>query len=469
MLFLVVLFAMGFSAFKSKQHLIVQELLLLPAVALALAFAAYQHVKNSEGTRTGQLFGINLVTFAAGGALLFGAGFFAYLTAVEFSIRQDAENEFLAWSSHFKNLNAADETQKDFAPIVHKTIEPGSQQNVSATDLATLKSGYNEAFVQIVQSDVARICLRNPGQVEFKPTGLVKWERDKTKIACEMNAELFSPEGVHVLNFKMLAEITSRGQRIWLIENKGNYVIDKKLTEYGKRVEELEYAGMIFGQRVLNIIDLPNKVPDGPRDVFRYTTFVDYLENANDPTSLMPAQTKQYAMALTGGSAATMLLNPTYVSKITTDYFTPTMPLATLAPDDRAKKEKDARETFGQIWSGSRIVRAQAKLTQSKDIAPVLTFDDKQITVTVPVELLISQTDTARGRMVCRCTDPATVAELNRLKSTSKAADATALNPKYDIPNTPWRVVQFRSDLKPVATKQAVGADMSGPGGGMAE
>jgi hypothetical protein len=464
--FLVILVILGGSAFFKRQHLLAYEMLILPAFGLALAFAGYQHVKNSEGTRTGHLFKLNLITFSVAACLLGGAGYFAYMQGVEFSVRADAENEFLGWAANFKALDPNDLSRKDFAPIVHKTLEPGAQQNISATDFAALQLAFPEQSLQAVQSDVARIALRNPGKIEFKPQGLVNWEREKDRIQCLMNAELISPEGVHSIQFRMYAIITSKGQRVWAIENKPIYSNQRRLTEYGQKIEELEYAGMIFSQRWLNQIDASNRVGEPEqREIVRYSAFTDYMARPLQPNTIQPMFFRQVAVSLAGGvvSAALQPSND-YARKLAADFFTPLLPATGLAPDDRSKKETELRSSFLSLWNQGKIARAGFKISQTKDVFPVLTYDDRAITVTAPLELLLNQSDTARGRVRVECLDAKMIAELKRLRAAAIPESAQPSGPpRMDPPTTAWRVVEIRSDFKPVASaKPDMQASMPG-------
>src|SRR4051812_180434 len=59
-LFAVFLLVTGYGAYKDKRPLLQEWLLVLPVAAIVLSFAARRVIRNSEGTRTGELFGVDL-------------------------------------------------------------------------------------------------------------------------------------------------------------------------------------------------------------------------------------------------------------------------------------------------------------------------------------------------------------------------------------------------------------------------
>lgn len=358
--FVVVFIALAVFSFTNKQPMIMPALLVLPVLTFILAFAAYCHVNNSEGTRTGKLFRVNLVRSSGAVALVGGAGYVAYLGALEFAVRKDAENVFLAWTEGLKNLPDGDGAEAALAKAVHQTLEPAAQQKVSATDVATIRAAYGEQYLQFAQSDFARICRRNPGAVTVKPQGLVNWERDQQKVKCTLNADLASPEGVHTISLEMLADIAPNGSRLWGMQNKPSYVIARRLTPYGKRIEELEVAAALVTQRFLEPLgpSLSSRFPDeSDKDQLRRRAYGDFVVNAFPPpvsTAMLPML---YRAALAGGTAAVPSFALGYEKDVANRLFVPVLPAAGLGPDDRARIEKDMREKFLAIWTGHRFLR----------------------------------------------------------------------------------------------------------------
>ncbi|MCX8140615.1 MAG: hypothetical protein N3E46_13115, partial [Gemmataceae bacterium] len=59
--FVFTLLFAAYTAFTTRRPLVLPELLVLPAIAIVLSFAARRLIQNSEGTRTGLLYGVDLV------------------------------------------------------------------------------------------------------------------------------------------------------------------------------------------------------------------------------------------------------------------------------------------------------------------------------------------------------------------------------------------------------------------------
>jgi hypothetical protein len=457
LIFAIIFILLALSSILKKQPLIMQELLFLPALTLVLAFAAFCHIRNAEGTRTGRLFGVNLVAMSAGIALLVGAGYAAYLGAIEFAVRKDAENVFLEWTSNLKELDAADPNDTGIVRTVHRTLEPSAQQRIAATDVAGIRTAFGEQYMQLSQCDMVRICRRNPGKVEFKPLGLVEWVRKQQRVTCSLNADLISPEGVHTISLRMIAVIAPNGQRLWGLENKPAYVTRRRLTPYGKKVEELEIVGGLIAQRFIE--------PMGPQthtritnpedlDAFHRRIYVDFMHNPYPPAKDPPLVGVAMRTAIGSGIASYEPLAIGYEQKLFNGIFQPAVNTAGLSPDDKLKRETDAREKFKAVWNGNRFMRPGSMLRSSKDVFPVLSLDDTGARCSVPVEFVLpgSETaaNTARGRVILETTDPATLDELKTLRAS--ADPRTAVEAGFpEVPKTiiPWRVVRIVSDMNP--------------------
>ena len=479
LIFALIFGLLAVSSFFKKQPLIMQELLFLPALTLVLAFAAFCHLRNSEGTRSGKLFGINLVAVAAGTALLLGAGYAAYLGAIEFAVRKDAENVFLEWSNNLKNLNPADPHDPGLTRAVHRTLEPAVQQRIAATDTAGIRAAFGEMYTQLSQSDIVRICRRNPGQVEFKPLGLVEWVRNPQRVTCTLNADLVSPEGVHTISLKMIAVIAPNGQRLWGLENKPAYmnVMTRRLTPYGKKVEDLEVIGGIMAQRFVESLGpqvLTRMTDPDDLEAFHARIFDDFV-NHSFPTGreskILPVRLRT---AFGGGLAAVDPNTIGYEKRLFGEIFQPILPVGNLAADDKVKMEADARAKFEAVWRGNRIVRSGTMLKNSKDVFSILSVDEGKTRVSVPLELVLPGSETAgnttRGRAILECTDAASLEELKTLRASANPKLATLAGfPELPKGSFTWRVVGIESDMKPapVSVQQSApeGSGQPGPGG----
>src|SRR5262249_55429928 len=151
---LLVLFG-GF-AFANKKPLLMTELLVLPAVAIVLSFAARRLIKNSEGTRTGE----NYAAIAWWEAVVGGLCYIAYLFAIDFAINRDAKGEMQKWMEYISKSEG-----DDVANAFKRTVHPGARQNLNAGEI---RSRYRDEFLRFSNSDLLRIAQRNKGALKYE-------------------------------------------------------------------------------------------------------------------------------------------------------------------------------------------------------------------------------------------------------------------------------------------------------------
>ncbi|MFO0938181.1 MAG: hypothetical protein U0798_16880 [Gemmataceae bacterium] len=457
LVFVIVFVSLAALSIAKKQPMIMPILLVFPFITLVLTFAAYCHINNSEGTRTGKLFGLNLITISTAVGLLGGAGYISYLFAMEYAVRKDAEYVFTEWMKSLSDISPTDPNEPGVLTALHRTLDPANQQRVSATDYDTLRNAFSEPLVQFAQSDLVRICRRNPGKIKATPLGLVSWEREQQRIRCTLNAEITSPEGVHTISLEMIAEIAPNGSRIWGLQNKGSYVVARKLTPYGKAVEELETAASITGQRFIEPLGqlLQMRVPDPlDQEAVRMRLYHDFIAHSYPPAAA-PKMIPAMQRVLLGGTAAAQDTSDLgYEKTLFKSVLTPIIHIAVASPEDRARLEADMRNKFEQIWRGSRFARSGMMIKTAKDIYPILTDFNKSIHITVPCEMLLPGSDAAsnatRARLVFEVTDPKIVEKLAQMKSEadpSKAIPAGPVQTPSEI--IPMRLIRIESDLKP--------------------
>ncbi len=123
-LFALLLTILAIFAFVAKKPLLEEPLLALPVVAIILCFAARRTIQNSEGTRTSVLFGIDLVKVAFWISLVLGLSYLAYLVAIAFVIRRDAESEAEKWMG-WVNKSEEDDVRRAF----HRTLPPANENS----------------------------------------------------------------------------------------------------------------------------------------------------------------------------------------------------------------------------------------------------------------------------------------------------------------------------------------------------
>lgn len=455
-LFAALLFILGYFAFTNKKPLDMEELLVLPIAAVVLSFAARRMIRNSEGTRTGE----QLADGAWWTALVLGLGYLAYLFAIGYSVRRDAANEVEQWVA----LVREEKTDEAF----YKTLPPGGRP---ARD--QLRSRYgNTEMVMFRTSDLMKLAQRNRGEGEFTfvATGVSNWENKSGTIDCGFTGTVTCPEGTFpvVIPLKGVEGITASegggGGRQWMIAwRSGNFIQQDKveLTGYGWLVAILEGQGGAFGKM---FVDDLNFGPSG--HPYLYRAFIapvgDLSWRGVVRNPLMHfAFAVPLAVAHPGGYSE-------YLAYTENSFFK----LPGGGEPDAGQKAK-----FLASWNALGLFEAGRRLKDPGGGVPdketTFKITDTAVEVHVPVEIPlpgVGKVETARGKVVIACSDPALLAQIKERKSAAKGGEKPSANPPADLPLDkpfPWRVVRVESDLAPVNIQQQGGpGGPGGPGGG---
>jgi hypothetical protein len=134
----------------------------------------------------------------------------------------------------------------------------------------------------------------------------------------------------------------------------------------------------------------------------------------------------------------------------------------------------DQKKRFFESWKAQGLRAAGDRLKDvggnAIDKEDLITITESAVEVRVPVEIPISgsgKVESARGRLVVVCTDPAVLAELKQLKASANPSQGTAV-PSDELlrRKASWRVVRVESDMLPVIVSQPRPGDPTLPGGG---
>jgi hypothetical protein len=327
---------------------------------------------------------------------------------------------------------------------------------------------FGNKIAELRQSDLIGVCLRNRGQCKFVPQGLVEWkqtpksQQGPATVECTLAVNLECPEGVYGLKVPMRATTDDAGRKDWQIAPNLNGIVQSaKLTEYGRRVFELRESATFAGGRFLYYAQLP------PLQDRAYLLFVKRPFSAPAEQAYIKTQPPPGCAALVGMTIVVERAVLGYETDLFDHIFVPILGSdAPKAPEDRKKKEADMRKTFAFVWNNGRIRNPGVYNKDNPDKNPVIVIGDKQIEVRYPVELGLaggdSASNTARGRLVMVCDDPAVVADVRAARATANPADAVDVTQlqKAARLNTTWRLVRIESDMNPLPA-----AAQSGPGG----
>jgi hypothetical protein len=449
---------MGFISFRARRPLLEPELLILAVVAVVLSFAARRIIRNSEGTRTGTLFGIDLPNAAWWGGLVLGLGYASYLLAIEFSIRNDAHNEMQTWSDF---VMKGDEESLNRA--FHRTQDPSQRKLVQPTDGAQLEGRWGKDYIAFRQSDLRRLLMRNP-DAKLELGGLRDWHYRPTGIECTYTATLTCAEGtfpilVPLRGVEGAAAGTDAGGRQWQVYLTPSGFIEKeraRLTPYGWFVANLNYSGADAARRFLTISSS------------REGRCMVYTEFGSPPASdleffrplLIPdTQTRS---AVTGATAA-------YAFRPGDEFLNRAAKGFYRLPGG-AEPNAERLAAFSRAWNDTGIVKAGERLRESTDLNDLLLVSDTAITYRSPIEVPLVATRgeviAARGGIVFECTDPAVLAEAKRLREEANPAIGTDMPEGLSLREFSWKVVRIESDMKPIRMEMKTPPGGGPPGAG---
>lgn len=445
----MLLFIMGAIAVRSKRPLLEEELLVLAILAIVLSFAARRVIRNSEGTRTGRLFNIDLPNFAWWGGLVLGLGYISYLLAIEFSIRKDAQSEVQTWADLM--IKGDDESLNR---AFHRTQDPSQRKSVAPTKGDLLEARWGKEYIAFRQADLRRLMLRNGSDFKLELGGLRDWHYQPTGIECVYTATLTCPEGTFPLLISMkgvegAAAGTDSGGRQWQIMHAPMIgFIDKaraRLTPYGWFVSELGISG---GQKVRQVLNAAMIREPRAAIPLEHSDLTPADEVFLRPLTLGGAQARSSVVGIAGG----YMFSPgkKYLDFSAEKLFT--LP-------GGAKPDAARLDAFRKSWFDTGIVNAGERLMSSTDTNDQITFADDAIYYRKPIEIPISTAKgeiiAARGGIVFRCTDPELLAEAKRLRAEANPAAGTeAPTTALIVRDIPWKLVRIESDMRPVKSEQ---------------
>lgn len=447
---LLSMIALGIVDYFAHKPLLELELFAALAItAILLSFAARRVIRNSEGTRTGTLFGINLPSAAWWTGVVLGLGYIAYMFAIEYSIRKDAQFEVQAWLDNIQKGDA-----ESLNRAFHRTQEAAVRRTVRPDDGAGMEARWRDNYVAFHQCDIVLSTQRNPGST-FELGGLRDWTFTPAGVECVFTATLTNAEGIFPLRIPLRAaeqrgSAADAGGRQWQIVFTASGFIqpdESKITPYGWQVMPIVANGGEFGRKFIATCSRRENRPDAILD---YTDADPQMKAflQSHRTSIHSAR-----LAGMGGAAASVASSRREAYDAIADRFS-TLPNGA-APDARQK------QLFRDIWNGTGFNRIGERIRDNPDQHDRISFTDSRLELRVPVEVPLpsveSEVRLARGRILLVCSDPAILAELKSLRESSSPDQATTTRPEgLRIMSVPWKVVRLESDLKsiPVPPRQ---------------
>lgn len=445
-LFVIVLLALGISAFLAKKPLIQDELLALPAIGIVLSFAARRVIRNSEGTRAGE----RLANTAWWICVISGLSYAAYLAAIAYSIRRDAKSELEKWVG---NLLTPDETSFNRAFL--RTRDPSERSKIDPTDTPQIEGRFRDEYLGFKQGDLIRIARRNAGDAgsSFTSGGVREWSYRSGGIDCVYSGVLKCSEGTFPVMVALRGADASSAiegaGRQWVVmfNQNGFFVRDQvTMTRYGWLMRAFEESGGGFGTMFLESFRAGNWAMP-----YVYQSMVK--PDSNFPYWHTALLTTPGRLGVTGGMAA--------VVPYTKEFFEYSFPDRFFKLPGGREPSPEQRAQFKTIWENAGLLPSGGRLRNSPDKQALLTLTDTSIEVRVPCELPLPGVDTnaaARGRIVVVSTDPALLAELKQLRAEANPDVGTAMPPEELFRRDfKWRIARIESDLVRVVMQQRPG------------
>ena len=453
-IFVIALIAMGISAYRAGQPLLVPLLLVLPFIAVVLAFVARRQIRVSEGTTTGEV-------YANAGwwiAILAGLGYFAYLGAIEFSIRQETRLEFEQWTSHLEAMDPDNPNDAEFYAAFYYMMPAPLQEsagNPRNTDMIRDLSA--EQDIAFRNSNLVQVCLRNHGALDFESRGLKNWEKLPDQIQCTVSGSVTSPEGEHMIEIVMVQVIDdSFKDARWEFRKGGqDYITARWLTPYGWHIDYLLRSAQAFGMGYVNSLTQPDQGT---------LAYLSYLEPGGNPqraaeqmTELMNANLGLGTLA--GGTATTLAGLPR--SEAWAEFRAGKLFRNVEGePMEPARIEAllDALDTPGMVQPAGSVIKTNPNTN------PMVQYNDEKITVRLPIEIVDPSSTTgpapfaAVGSLMIEATqadNPEHFKTLLEQKANWESASRTVTPPiQYNDMPVRWRIVGFESDMVMTETMQ---------------
>ncbi|MDW8243624.1 MAG: hypothetical protein RMJ88_10475 [Thermogemmata sp.] len=453
-LFVLILVFSTYTAFTTRRPLVLPELLVLPAIAIVLSFAARRLINNSEGTRTGLLYGIDLVNTSWWLAVIGGLGYAAYLFAIDYSIRRDGEAEIQRWLEHL--TTAEGDPEVNFNRAFLRTLEPGRRTGLRPENTQQLRSEFRDPYTQFRQCDLVRLCSRNRGVCQVNITGVRNWSSRPWGVECEFSATLTCPEGVFPLSIPVkgmepttAAEAAAGRQWAVVIPANGYIIRDKvQYTDYGVLLAALEMSGGKFGR------DFITASVQGPHiQHYLYHRTIAPLEQSELWEEQARASLSR--MALVGGPAGPLPF-------FTRDSFAYYRDKFLTLPNEGIPSPEQ-KNLFRTIWYGSGLLPPGSRLRNSPDTQDILMVYADRVEVQVPCELPFpgagaASLAAARGRLIVVSRDPALLEKLRQLREQARpgqlASNATLGQILQE--DFRWRVVRLESDMYRIMPTRAM-------------
>jgi hypothetical protein len=217
----------------SRKPVLEPVLILLAVVGVCVALAARWHVANSEGTRAG----MGLAKAALWMVTVCGLCYVAYFVGNLLAIRDQASKFVVRnWFEPMKEGNQDE--------AFRSTIDPAQRKNRSAKDIATL---YPEPVETFRHMELAQVIDRARGETQIEPQGVRNWSKETSGYMVVLNFLIRTREGeFDTVVAAMGNEPKDSTGREWFIQKAQPLITQRRLTTYGRMINELQFDAQRF-------------------------------------------------------------------------------------------------------------------------------------------------------------------------------------------------------------------------------
>jgi hypothetical protein len=406
-------------------------------------------IRDSDGTRTGQLFSINLPVVSWWIGLVGFLGYGAYYLAIEYSIQREVKSEVVKWMGFVQ--------EGQLTRAFHRTLEPGRRAGINPDDTAKINAEFREPLLAFANSDLVRLMQRNdPAKSQFQPGGLREWAYKENGIECTYAGTYLCPEGRFPIRIPLKGYESTTGTsaegvgRQWQVSMQPGGFIQRDestFTDYGWMMMSLEAHGSRRGLDFVNAIGLAPFV--------RPYVFHDFILR-NDIN--MPATKEMNLMA----GRISVAGGPVLAQPYTLEYQKALATFARLPNGNELPAEKQTK--FMTAWNEGRGLVPSGGVIRGAEILPTVTITPTAVQVRLPIEIPDANMTASRGRLVVECTDPQVLAELKRLYERADPNLGTKIPPEdirtrsYD-----WRIIRIETDMVIIKPPEDLAPPGTGP------
>lgn len=461
--FVLTLLVLGFTSYRQGKSLHIPALLLFPVAGVLAAFTARRSIRASEGARTG-------IEYANAGwwlSVVGGLCYFAYLFAVDWSVRSEAQRQFSKWADEFIQADPTNPNDPAIRAAFVKSIPPQRQNSALATDPRLFEAEFGPILAVFRQTNLLLIAARNRDTAKVVPLGLADWKQMDKELTCDVTAKLTCAEGEFPVTVQMLAVSGEKGrewqilrQNLFIPEDTYNRPVGNR-TRFGWMVERMDIdareAATQFTATINNQLGrVPLYLPNALGQSLALDAFVS-------PT---PVVTPDLAEKVLITSAARLMLAgpPGLLWKGTAipppDFF---------AREDGKPLSDDERQKLLSVWDPPGFMQDRVTMPGKRNVADparnsFVQVEANRLVVKVPVEIKPSTADFqanpnayAVAKLVMVCDDPAKAADLAAAKA---AGGPLSSSPPDDLraARYKFRLARIESNLhalNPVSTEAA--------------